>query len=64
FWLPLREELQNGSLVESLAGVRAAAGLDERISLLRILDVAVWMRNRRDSKCPLEFAACPNRTSG
>ena len=60
FWLPLRQELLNGGVVEQLREVRSAAGLSERISLLRVLDVAVWMRNRRASDCPLDFAPCPN----
>ncbi|MFA5565294.1 MAG: DUF6308 family protein [Acidimicrobiia bacterium] len=46
FWAALHAELQNQQLVERLKEIRAAAGLDGRISLLRVLDVAVWMRNR------------------
>ena len=41
FWLPLREELQEDLLVKRLKEMRAIAGLDERIRLLRVLDVAI-----------------------
>lgn len=58
FWLPLREELQDESLVHRLKEVREAAGLDERIQLLRVLDVAVWMRNCSASRCKLGFSRC------
>jgi hypothetical protein len=58
FWLPLRTELLDPWLVNRLAAVKDVAGLDEQISLLRVLDVAVWMRNRRASDCRLEFVPC------
>lgn len=60
FWLPLRLELQDGTLVERLRYVREDAGLSERIPLLRVLDVAIWMRNRRASTCQLHFRPCPH----
>jgi hypothetical protein len=60
FWLPLRDELQDDSVVQRLNAVRDAAGLDDEISLLRILDVAVWMRNRKASRCKLEYSRCPH----
>lgn len=50
FWASLRDALapggKPGPIVEELAGIRDAAGVGEDISLLRILDVAIWMRNR------------------
>lgn len=61
FWLPLRQELQSRALVERLDKMRMEAGLGDHVSLLRVLDVAVWMRNRRASNCRLDFAVCPNR---
>lgn len=63
FWVPLREELQDASLVAHLAEIRTRAGLDDRISLLRVLDAAVWMRNRRASACKLGFSTCPRWTT-
>lgn len=63
FWLPLREELQDTSLVARLEEVRNESGLGEEISLLRILDVAVWMRNREASTCKLPFSSCPRWTT-
>jgi len=60
FWLPLRAELQNGPLVAQIEAVRNEAGLDERVSLLRTLDVAVWMRNRSASVQKLPFTQCSN----
>lgn len=47
FWLPLRNELlqQGGALVDRLAQLRDDAGLPPETPLLRVLDVAVWMRN-------------------
>jgi Family of unknown function (DUF6308) len=60
FWIPLREELQHQELRDRLAEVRSDAGLNDQVSLLRVLDVAVWMRNRRASGCRLEFTPCPN----
>jgi hypothetical protein len=39
-----------------------SAGLRERIPLLRVLDVAVWMRNRQASDCPLRYTRCAHWT--
>jgi hypothetical protein len=60
FWLPLRQELRDDSLVKRLKEMRDAAGLDERVRLLRVLDVAIWMRNRKASNCKLDFTRCRN----
>ncbi len=38
-------ELRDPALVSRLHELRSAAGLDERVPLLRVLDAAVWMRN-------------------
>ncbi len=62
FWLPLRQEMQDETLVRLLVDVRTSAGLRERIPLLRVLDVAVWMRNRQASDCPLRYTRCAHRT--
>jgi hypothetical protein len=59
FWLALRCELGDAGLRERLTEMRAAAGIAQEISLLRVLDVAVWMRNRRDSVDKLPFVAHP-----
>lgn len=45
FWEPLWEELQDVRLVDRLEAVRSEAGVDGAVSLLRILDFAIWMRN-------------------
>jgi hypothetical protein len=49
FWIPLRNGLQahEGRAVSRLLEIRQAANLDESHSLLRILDVAVWMTSQR-----------------
>jgi len=51
--------------VKRLRDIRTAAGLDDRVPLLRVLDVAVWMRNEGISQVdatrlgvtPLPFVA-------
>lgn len=58
-WLPLRIELQEESIRARLAEMRTAARVNESVSLLRILDVAIWMRNRRESEHKLPFKECP-----
>jgi hypothetical protein len=58
-WLPFWYELQDETLIARLAEIHEAAGLDEQIPLLRVLDVAVWMRNRKKSKWQLAFTPCP-----
>ena len=68
FRVPLWRELRDPALVERLREVRAAAGLDERTPLLRVLDVAVWMRNQGTLQVapadttvhPLPFTPCPH----
>jgi hypothetical protein len=59
FWIPLRGELRESEITDRLREIRAEAGVDERVALLRILDVAIWMRNRKASRCKLAFT--PNR---
>jgi hypothetical protein len=48
-WEPIRQALQpsaSGDLHQELIWLRAAAGLPEQVSTLRILDVAVWMEGK------------------
>ena len=59
FWLALRSEFGDAGLRQRLTEIRAEAGVAEDISLLRVLDAAVWMRNRRASAHRLPFVACP-----
>lgn len=67
FWLALREELQDRSIVDRLGQIHEQAGLGDHVSLLRVLDVAIWMRNRGITQVggdartvsPLPFAAKP-----
>jgi len=44
FWLSLHRWMQEQSNVDRLHEVRDDAGIGNDISLLRILDVAIWMR--------------------
>lgn len=45
WWLPLRAALAaNPQLVTDLAGLRKESGLGDEVSLLRVLDVCIWMR--------------------
>lgn len=46
WWASLREVLRaDPRLVEEVIELREAAGLDETISVLRVIDVAVWMKD-------------------
>jgi hypothetical protein len=54
-WLDNMLREKDGALLQLLAKTREDAGLTKRISLLRTLDVVVWMRHRnshRPSRCP------------
>jgi hypothetical protein len=44
FWTWLHEQLQDPELIERIRAVRTEADV-EHLSLLRTLDVAIWMRN-------------------
>ncbi|HKE74406.1 MAG TPA: DUF6308 family protein [Acidimicrobiales bacterium] len=47
FWRPLRDTLRDEpSLVDRLRELRGAAGIDGRVSVIRVLDVAIWMSGR------------------
>jgi hypothetical protein len=59
FWLALRTELGHSALRRRLAEMRTLSGVADDISLLRILDASVWMRNRRSSRHKLSFSPCP-----
>lgn len=64
FWIPLWNEFRSSdrSLSAALADIRTEAGLPaHEVSLLRVLDVAIWMRNRPKSPAPLLFR--PRRDS-
>lgn len=56
-WLKLHDRLaaNNCELRSALTDVRATAGVEDEVSVLRVLDVVLWMRHvkehRRD-KCP------------
>ena len=43
WWLSLHDALQDESLRDRLEEIRSQAGLGDEISLLRVLDVAIWM---------------------
>jgi len=54
-WLDSLFREEGGTLPEALAAEREAAGLTERISILRTWDVIVWMRHHKDhrtGRCP------------
>jgi hypothetical protein len=43
-WVALREALKDRQLRDQIDAIRPAAGLASRVSTLRLLDVAAWMR--------------------
>ncbi|MFG1759764.1 DUF6308 family protein [Micromonospora echinofusca] len=47
-WLHGRLEEEDAILADRLADLRREAGLPDAISLLRVLDVVMWMRHRDD----------------
>lgn len=62
-WLQLNDmfAVEAGALPELLTHVRSEAGVDQRVSPARVLDVILWMRHHRShrpSRCPrLEFGS-------
>jgi len=50
FWLPLRNSLlaDNEQALKRLREIKANVGLNDDYSLLRVMDVAVWMTSRWD----------------
>jgi hypothetical protein len=48
FWSTWREWFSKGgeSIQQELIGLRADAGVDPGMSLLRVLDVVIWMREK------------------
>lgn len=52
FWEPLRLSLERdqGALVDRLIEVRHDAGLGEDVSVIRVLDVLVWLGHRDDHR--------------
>jgi hypothetical protein len=59
YWKRLRNELQDQKLVDRLREVRTESGIGSSIPLIRVLDVAVWMRNRRGSTNKIPFTPRP-----
>lgn len=56
WWSSLRDVLRaDPTLVDEIVALRASAGLDDTISVLRIIDVAVWMKDQgRPASTPAE----------
>ena len=56
WWASLREVLRaDPALVDEIVALRTSAGLDDSISVLRIIDVAVWMKDQgRPTPTPAE----------
>jgi hypothetical protein len=57
FWLALREGLlrEDGKLASELADLQSRAQVPQEVTLLRVLDVVVWMHHRnshRSTGCP------------
>ena len=55
YWIRLRNELRDRELIKRLAEIRSNSGIGNSIPLIRVLDVCVWMRNRRESNNKLPF---------
>jgi hypothetical protein len=59
-WLKLQDQLagNHGQLRAALAEVRATVGVEENVSILRVLDVVLWRRHvkehwrKKPTKCP------------
>jgi hypothetical protein len=52
FWRALHRRLQDERAVDRVRDVRREAGVGDDISLLRVLDVAIWMRSRAQISLP------------
>lgn len=50
-WEPLRQLLRAG-LADELRALREEAGVPDRVSTIRVLDVALWMRHAPDNRKP------------
>ena len=49
-WVPLHAALRENGLHNRLVNLRARAGLDERVSALRVFDVLTWMTGKGYAK--------------
>lgn len=58
-WLKLHDQLaaNDGELRAALADVRTTVGVDDEVSILRVLDVVLWRRHVKEHR--REPAACP-----
>jgi hypothetical protein len=50
FWLVLRAALRDERTRARLTDLRARAGIDASVPLLRVLDVAIWMASSREAR--------------
>ncbi|MHB1535579.1 MAG: DUF6308 family protein [Acidimicrobiales bacterium] len=64
WWLELRDALQDRGLRRRLTELRSQAGLDPAVSLLRVLDVAVWMAVRARPERPRPESALARGQAG
>jgi hypothetical protein len=60
-WMKLHDRLaeNDGALRTALATVRTTAGVEDKVSVLRALDVVLWRRHVKDHR--RDKAACPKR---
>jgi Family of unknown function (DUF6308) len=61
YWIALRNELQDVELRNKLTSIRATAGVDPSIPIIRILDVCVWMRNWSGSELAKRLPFTPRK---
>lgn len=49
-WLKLHDQLaeNDGELGAALAEVRATVGVDDKVSILRVLDIVLWSRHVKE----------------
>jgi hypothetical protein len=52
FWEPLRRQLRDSGLAAALTQLGRDADVPAHISVLRVLDVTLWMRHRRQPATP------------
>ncbi|MDG4767555.1 DUF6308 family protein [Solwaraspora sp. WMMD406] len=59
-WLTLHDQLaaNDGELRAALAEVRAIVGVDDKVSVLRVLDIVLWRRHEKAHR-RTDPAACP-----
>ena len=61
-WLKLQDQLagNHGQLRAALAQVRATVGVEEKVSILRVLDIVLWRRHVKEH-WKNEPTSCPQR---